>query len=186
MATLTNYNLSINALNQNALNAITKPQQLTEQNLKLKTNADDIENIYKNIKPNIKCNVDIYEKSTRANTEETAPTETTTDINPTKELIRFLINRNRTDANRLNLKHFKNIRCKDNNNKSCIIPIYKPPTDTEAIKHIEESENDLIITTNNKCYVVFIRDIYNIHYTNLLNRMAKRYKMEVRPDNIIL
>ena len=105
---------------------------------------------------------------------------------PTKELIRFLINRNRPDANRLNLKHFKNIRCKDNNNKSCIIPIYKPPTNKEAIKHIEESEDDLIITTNNKCYVVFIRDIYNIHYTNLLNRMAKRYKMEVRPDNIIL
>ena len=65
-------------------------------------------------------------ENTRASTEETAPTETTTDINPTKELIRLLINRNRPDANRLNLKHVENMRCQDNNIKSCIIPIYKP------------------------------------------------------------
>ena len=43
--------------------------------------------------------------------------------NPTKELIHFLINRNREDAKRLKLIHLKNIRCKDNNNKSCIVPI---------------------------------------------------------------
>jgi len=114
--------------------------------------------------------------------------ETTTQKgnNPTKELIIFLINRNRADATRLNLTHFKNIRCKDNNNKSCIIPIYKTPEDRRTIKHIEENENNLIVLTLNKIYSVFIRDIYNINYTELLNRMATRYKLEVRPYNTIL
>ena len=65
MATLTNYNLSMSTLNQKALNAITKPQQLTEQNLKLKRNADDIENIYKNIKPNIKAQEQTQKKQHR-------------------------------------------------------------------------------------------------------------------------
>ena len=110
----------------------------------------------------------------------------TTPINPTKELIKFLINRNRADATRLNLTHFKNIRCKDNNNKSCIIPIYKTPADIKTIKHIEENEKNLIVLTLNKIYSVFIRDIYNINYTELLNRMATRYKLEVRQYNTIL
>ena len=38
----------------------------------------------------------------------------TTQYNPTKELIQFLITRNRDDATRLKLTHFKNIRCNDN------------------------------------------------------------------------
>ena len=35
--------------------------------------------------------------------------------NPTKELIKFLIKRNKKDVERLNLKHFKNIKCKELN-----------------------------------------------------------------------
>ena len=104
---------------------------------------------------------------------------------PTKELIRFSINRTRPDAKRFNSKHFEKIRCKDNNNKSCIIPIYKPPANMDTQKDIEESENHLIMCTNNEWHVVFMRDIYNIHYTNLSSRMATRYKVEVRPDNTI-
>jgi hypothetical protein len=190
-------NTELNNLN-NTINNVIKPATINEHNLSL----NDLNNALKHViktrttTPKIKDLINIYEQSTRASTtQETTPSETThseeqqgetTPINPTKELIRFLINRNRADATRLNLTHFKNIRCKDNNNKSCIIPIYKTPEDRRIIKHIEENENNLIVLTLNKIYSVFIPDIYNINYTELLNRMATRYKLEVRPYNTIL
>ena len=97
--------------------------------------------------------------------------------NPTKQLIHFLINRNREDAKRFKLTHFKNIRCKDNNNKSCIIPIYKTPENPEELKEAERS--DLLIQTINYKYTIFIRDIYNIKYRDLMERMDARYKLNV-------
>ena len=97
--------------------------------------------------------------------------------NPTKELIIFLINRNREDANILKLTHFKNIRCKDNKNKSCIIPIYKTPENREELNEVERSK--LLVQTINYKYAIFIRDIYNITYKNLMERMDARYKINV-------
>lgn len=117
--------------------------------------------------------IDIYERST-------APSESNTETaqyNPTKELIQFLIKRNREDATRLKLTHFKNIRCKDNNNKSCIVPIYKAPEKRED-QHTAENSNLLIHTINYK-YMIFIQDIYNITYKDLLERMDARYKIKV-------
>ena len=104
--------------------------------------------------------MDIYERST-------APTETTQserEHNPTIELIRFRISRNSEDASNLKLKHFKNIRCEDNNNKSCIIPIYKTPENREDLKDVKQS--NLLIETINFKHAIFIRDIYNITYKN--------------------
>ena len=94
----------------------------------------------------------------------------TTQINPTKEFMRFLINRNREDAKRFKLTHFKNIRCKDNNNKNCIIPICKTPENREELNEAEQSQL-LIQTINYKC-AIFIRDIYNITYKKLMERMG--------------
>ena len=117
--------------------------------------------------------MDIYERST-------APTETAQselEYNPTIELIRFLIVRNKEDATKLKLKHFKNIRCNDNNNRSCIIPIYKIPENRDYINDVEKS--NLVVETLNCKHAIFIRDIYNITYNNLLERMESRYKINV-------
>jgi len=97
--------------------------------------------------------------------------------NPTIELIRLLISRNREDARQLKLTHFKNIKCNNDNNKSCIIPIYKIPDSREYIKDVKDS--DLVVETLNCKYAIFIRDIYNITYKNLLERMESRYKINV-------
>jgi len=102
----------------------------------------------------------------------------TTD--PTQTLIKYLITRNKPDRERLQLNHFKNIRCNDNDNKSCIIPIYTP-TD-----NIDTLPNDLIILTPNNKYCFFINDLYNVNYTALLSRLITRYKLTVRPYNIVL
>jgi len=104
--------------------------------------------------------------------------------NPTKELIHFLIKRNKKDVERLNLKHFKNIKCKDNNNKSCIVPIYKQKNNHNT--DINKEKGELFIYTPNKKYILFIRDLYNINYTNILNHLIKRYKLDVREPNILL
>ena len=190
-------NAELNNLN-NTLKPVIKPATISTHNLSLNDLNNDLKHVIKKreINPNIKHIINIYEQSTRASTtQETTPSETTpseqqqdetTPINPTKELTRFFINRNRADATRLNLTHFKNIRCKGDNNKSCIIPIYKTPEDRITQKHIEENENNLIVLAITKMYSIFIRDIYNINYTELLNRMATRYKLEVRQYNTIL
>ena len=186
-------NTELNNLN-NTINNVIKPATINEHNLSLNDLNNELKRVIKTrtTTPKIKDLINIYEQSTRPSTTPSETTHSeqqqdeTTPINHTKALIRFLINRNRADATRLNLTHFKNIRCKDNNNKSCIIPIYKTPEDRRTIKHIEENENNLIVLTLNKIYSVFIRDIYNINYTELLNRMATRYKLEVRPYNTIL
>ena len=127
----------------------------------------------KQIKPSIKKLMDIYEQSTQASTDE----EITEETNPTKILIEFLINRNKNDVIKFNLKHFKNIRCKDINNKSCIVPIYNAPIDREELENARYS-NLLIHTINNK-YFIFIRDIYEIKYMDLMERLDKRYKLNV-------
>ena len=75
----------------------------------------------------------------------------TTPINLTWELLQFLIKRNKQDATHLQLTHFKNIRCKDNNNKSCIIPIYKTPENRDDLNDVEQS--NLLIHTINYKYV---------------------------------
>ena len=110
-------------------------------------------------------------------TLNTTTSEATKENNPTKELIHFLINRNREDAKRFKLTHFKNIRCKDNNNRSCIIPIYKTPENREELNEAERSK--LLIQTINYKYAIFIRDIYNITYKDLMERMDARYKINV-------
>ena len=110
-------------------------------------------------------------------TLNTTTSEATQENNPTKELIQFLIKRNREDATRLKLTHFKNIRCKDNNNKSCIVPIYKAPESRDDLNNAEQSR--LLVHTINYKYFIFIRDIYNITYKNLLERMDARYKIKV-------
>jgi hypothetical protein len=117
--------------------------------------------------------MDIYERSTQPT--ETAQSEP--EYNPTIEWIRFLISRNREDARQLKLKHFKNIRCNDNNNRSCIIPIYKIPESREYIKDVKDS--NLVVETLNCKHAIFIRDIYNVTYKHLLERMDKRYKINV-------
>ena len=112
--------------------------------------------------------MDIYERSK-------PPTEP--EYNPRLELIRLLITRNREDATNLKLKHFKNIKCKNDNNKIWIIPIYKIPESRKYIKDVKDS--DLVVETLNCKYAIFIRDIYNITYKNLLERMESRYKINV-------
>ena len=159
-ATINEHNLSSNDLN-NELNRAIKTRTTT---------------------PKIKDLINIYEQSTRASTtQETTPSEQqqdeTTQINPTKELIQFLINRNREDAKRFKLTHFKNIRCKDNNNKSCIIPIYKTPESRGDQRKAEQS--NLLIHTINYKYFIFIRDIYTTTYTNLMERMGGRCNINV-------
>ena len=124
--------------------------------------------------------MELYETSTAP--PDTTPSEQDTattqgENNPTRELIQFLINRNREDASNLKLTHLKNIRCKDDNNKSCIIPIYKTPENREDQNQVEQSR--LLLHTINYKYFIFIRDIYNITYTNLMERMDDRYKINV-------
>ena len=157
-----------------------KPTPLNEYNLNIKDLHDNLDNVIKkrNIKPAIKKYVDIYEQSTQPSTSE----EEIRD--PRKELIRFLIKRNKNDVERLNLKHFKNIKCKDNNNKSCIVPIYKQKNNQNT--DINNEKGELFIYTPNKKYILFIRDLYNINYTNILNHLIKRYKLDVRQPNILL
>jgi hypothetical protein len=154
---------------------VLKQAKLNDDNLSINTLHDNINNIIKkrNINNNIKGIMDIYERST-------APTETEQsepEYNPTLGLIRFLISRNREDATFLKLKHFKNIKCNSDNNKSCIIPIYKIPESREYIKDVKNS--NLVVETLNCKYAIFIRDIYNITYKNLLERMENRYKINV-------
>ena len=170
----------------NTLNITLKKAPLNELNLSLNTLNDNLNDAIqkKSVKPSIKKLIDIYEQSTQASTteEEQQPSEATTNEeaqteNPTKELIRFLINRNREDAKRFKLTHFKNIRCKDDNNKSCIIPIYKAPENPEEQNEAEKS--NLLIQTINYKYAIFIRDIYNIKYRDLMERMDARYKINV-------
>ena len=122
--------------------------------------------------------MDIYEQSTQPSTSE----EEIRD--PRKKLIKFLIKRNKNDVERLNLKHFKNIKCKDNNNKSCIVPIYKQKNNQNT--GINNEKGELFIYTPNEKYILFIRDLYNINYTNILNHLIKRYKLDVREPNILL
>ena len=157
-----------------------KPAPLNKYNLNIKDLHDNLENVIKKryIKPAIKKYVDIYEQSTQPSTSE----EEIRD--PRKELIRFLIKRNKNDVERLNLKHFKNIKCKDNNNKSCIVPIYKQRNNQNT--DINKEKSELFIYTPNKKYILFIRDLYNINYTNILNHLIKRYKLDVREPNILL
>jgi hypothetical protein len=117
--------------------------------------------------------MDIYER-------RTAPTETEQiepEHNPRLELIRLLITRNREDATNLKLKHFKNIKCTNNNNKIWIIPIYKIPESREDIQAIKDSF--LVVKTLNCKYAIFIKDLYNITYKKLLERMESRYKINV-------
>ena len=157
-----------------------KPTPLNEHNLNIKDLHDNLDNVIKkrNIKPAIKKYVDIYEQSTQPSTSEEEIRDTR------KELIRFLIKRNKNDVERLNLKHFKNIKCKDNNNKSCIVPIYKQKNNQNT--DINNEKGELFIYTPNKKYILFIRDLYNINYTNILNHLIKRYKLDVREPNILL
>ena len=157
-----------------------KPAPLNEYNLNIKDLHDNLDNVIKkrNIKPAIKQYVDIYEQSTQPSTSE----EEIRD--PRKELIKFLIKRNKNDVERLNLKHFKNIKCKDNNNKSCIVPIYKQKNNHNT--DINKEKGEIFIYTPNKKYIIFIRDLYNINYTNILNHLIKRYKLDVREPNILL
>jgi len=168
-----------NTLHDN-INNVIKKAPLNDYNLKLKTLHDNINDVIqkKSVKPSIKKLIDIYEQSTQASTtKETTTSEATQENNPTKELIHFLINRNREDAKRFKLTHFKNIRCKDNKNKSCIIPIYKTPENREELNEVERSK--LLVQTINYKYAIFIRDIYNITYKNLMERMDARYKINV-------
>ena len=161
---------------------ILKPATLNEYNLSLKDLHDDLNDVIKrrHIKPKIKKLINIYEQSTQAPTNDETETITSEPItNPTKQLIRFLINRNRADTEQLNLTHYKNIRCKDNNNNSCIIPIYKTPDNTEQIKHIEQQQR--VLLTLNNLYCFFTRDIYDIKYCDVLNTMETKYKMDARP-----
>lgn len=154
-----------------------KPAELNTFNLSLKTLHDNINDVIqkKHIKPSIKKLMDIYEQSTQATTTDEA--EAPEDTNPTKILIKFLINRNKNDVIKFNLKHFKNIRCKDINNKSCIVPIYNAPIDREELDTTEKS--NLLIHTINYKYCMFIRDIYEIKYMDLMERLDKRYKLNV-------
>jgi len=119
--------------------------------------------------------IDIYERSTAPSENNTEATPR--EYNPTKELIQFLIKRNRKDATRLKLTHLKNIRCNDNNNKSCIVPIHKAPESRDDLNKAEQSR--LLVHTINYKYFIFIRDIYNITYKNLSERMDTRYKINV-------
>ena len=151
---LNEYNLSIRDLNNNLNNSITKSE----------------------IKLTIKTLITIYEQSTRASTT-TETTEETAPTNPTDELITFLINRNREDSERFKLTHFKNIRCNDANNRSCIIPIYKAPKDRHELNEAELS--NILIHTINYTYFRFRRDMYNITYKNIMERMDPRYKNNV-------
>ena len=98
---------------------------------------------------------------------------------PSPHLIKFLITRNRKDTKRLNLTHYRNIKCKDSNNKSCIIPIYKAPYDTEQIRNIRQQQH--VLLTLNNLYCFFIRDIYCIKYVDVIDTMEAKYKMEARP-----
>ena len=161
---------------------VLKPPTLNEYRLNAHELQENLNNVVKRkqINPKIKNIVDIYERSTAP--PETTPSEqsmatTQRESNPTKELITFLINRNREDANDLKLTHFRNIRCKDNNNKSCIVPIYKTPENREDQNKAEQS--NLLIHTINYKYFIFIRDIYNITYKDLMERMDGRYKINV-------
>jgi hypothetical protein len=177
-------NTELNNLN-NTINNVIKPATINEHNLSLNDLNNELKRVIKTrtTTPKIKDLINIYEQSTRPSTTPSETTHSeqqqdeTTPINHTKALIRFLINRNRADATRLNLTHFKNIRCKDNNNKSCIIPIYKTPENREDQNKAEQSR--LLIHTINYKYFIFIRDIYNITYKNLLERMDGRYKINV-------
>ena len=90
-----------------------------------------------------------------------------------------MINRNKATASRLNLKHFKNIRCNDIKSKSCIIPIYKTPEDAENIKQANDNEYKLIVYTLNKKYIIFLDDLLYKNYGELINRMRTRYKLDV-------
>ena len=116
------------------MDIVFKQANLNENNLSINTLHENINSIIKNKKNNnkIKDVMDIYERST-------APTETAQselEYNPTIEFIRFLIVRNREDATNLKLKHFRNIRCNDNNSRSCIIPIYKIPENRDYINEV--------------------------------------------------
>jgi hypothetical protein len=165
---------------------ILKQPTLNEYNLSLRDLHDNLDDVIKrrHIKPKIKNLINIYEQSTQAPTNDETETITSEQIsepaiNPTTQLIRFLINRNRADTEQLNLTHYRNIRCKDNNNKSCIIPIYKTPDSTEQIKHIEQQQH--VLLTLNNIYCFFTRDIYNIKYGDVLNTMETIYKIDAIP-----
>ena len=159
-----------------------KPATLNEYNLSLRDLHEDLNDVIKRrcIKPKIKNLINIYEQSTQAPTSDETETITSEPAtNPTKQLIKFLINRNREDTEQLNLTHYKNIRCKDSNNKSCIIPIYKAPHNTEQIRNIRQQQH--VLLTLNNLYCFFIRDIYDVKYVDVLNTMETKYKIDARP-----
>jgi len=59
----------------------------------------------KKINPKIKNIVDIYERSTAPSESNTEATQK--EYNPTKEVLQFLIKRNKQDARHLKLTHLK-------------------------------------------------------------------------------
>lgn len=66
------------------------------------------------------------------------------EIKPHKRTNTCLINRTRADSNNLNLQHFKNIGCKDNNNKYCLVPIYQTP---DNLEELEQAEHSVLLAT---------------------------------------
>ena len=83
---------------------------------------------------------------------------------------------------RLKLTHYRNIRCKNSNNKSFVVPIYKTPYDTEQIRNIRQQQHVLI--TLNNLYCFFTRDIHTheLKYDDVVRTMEIKYKIEVRPN----
>jgi hypothetical protein len=148
--------------------ATIKPATLNDFNLSLNTLDINLQSIIKKQ----------YKKILEQ--ESTAPTET--DIKSRKDIIYYFKALHAEDAKKYGLTYFRTIKCKDINGKSALILLYTIDNiDLNNILYLErdpQAKKILYVLPTRK-YAIFKLELYQIDILYLLDRLTRRYGLNV-------